>query len=278
MQDSNYPDFGEVSLEELERIVSVVSLETIASSQFLMDTRARFTQFFGKADTFFKQLKFPNVNAPKLNGFSLMKSVNKVGFVDSTVKTVTVPVGFTGQWVPYATDLYTAIKASGQLVRIVEDYNRCLGQLVSNPDMLKAATGIPFNAVYDVGLYNLVQKMLKDHFDSRSEVVTRELGSVLERVADIPLVMNTINDATAFDKANPSTNITKAIGRSMALSKQLLPMMDDTDAKVSKPVREQLIALTYSLAREIEAYSVVLYRLRQFALSVEESVNALDKA
>lgn len=278
MQDNLYPEFDHVSLEELGRLVNVVSLESAASTQFLMDTKARFTQFFGKADSFFKHLKFEVIGVGKVDGASMIRSLNKVGFVNASEKPVVVPQGFVGLWVPFAADLYSGMKLAGQLGQIAQDYNNCLSQLVNDPYMLQSAVGIPYNGKYGAGLAGLMQDVNKKYFEVNNESITRPLSAVLERIADIPLVTNTLNDCAAADRVNPADKITKAISRSMDLSKRLMPMMEDgSEFKVSKPVREQLIALTYALAREVEAYSVLLYRLRQFKLSVEESVKALDK-
>jgi hypothetical protein len=278
MQDNRYPEFDHVSLEDLGRLVNVVSLESAASTQFFMDTKARFTQFFGKADSFFKHLKFEVLGVGKVDASPMMRSINKVGFVDSSEKPVIVPQGFIGLWVPYAADLYDGMKASGRLTQITSDFNTCLGKLVSDPELLKSVNGIPYTGAYDVGLYGKMEVLNKKYFDVNNESISRPLSGVLERVADIPLVQNTINDCASFDRSNPAANIIKAIGRSMEMSRRLMPMLEDGDGTVSKPVREQLIALTYSIAKEVEAYSILLYRLRQFKLSVEESVRAIDKA
>lgn len=277
MQDNLYPEFDHVSLEELGRLVNVVSLESAASTQFLMDTKARFTQFFGKADSFFKHLKFEVVGVGKVDGASMIRSLNKAGFVNASEKPVVVPQGFVGLWVPYVADLFTAMKLSGQLTQITQDFNTCLSQLVNEPYLLKSAVGIPYTGKYSTGLHDLITEVNKKYFEVNNESITRPLSGVLERIADIPLVTNTINDCTTFDRLNPADKVIKAIGRSMDLSKRLMPMLEDGDNQVSKPVREQLIALTYAIARDVEAYSVLLYRLRQFKLSVEESVKAIDK-
>jgi hypothetical protein len=276
MQDNRYPEFDNVSLEELSRLVNVVSLESAASQQFFMDTKARFTQFFGKADSFFKHLKFEVVGVGKVDGSSLMRSINKVGFVSAADTAMVVPSGFVGLWVPYVADLYAAMKVAGQLKNVTQDFNQCLGQLVSDPSLLKSAVGIPYNSSYEIGLHTLMQNLNKKYFEPNNESISRPLSAVLERVADIPLVMNTLNDCTTFDRLNPADTIIKAIGRSMELSKRLMPLLDDGDAMVSKPVRDALIALTYSVAREVEAYSILLYRLRQFKLSVTDSLSKIQ--
>jgi hypothetical protein len=274
MQDNLYPDLDTVSLEELGRLVNVISMESAASGSFLMDTRARFNSFFSKADNFFKTLKFDVIGVGKVNPANLIRGVNKAGFVDAGKENVVVPLGFVGLWLPFSNDLYAAVKTSGALPRMLKDYNTCLGDLISNPELLKGASGIPYNNKFEIGLAKAMQDIAATYFNPATETVSRSLSSVLERIADITPVFNNINDASAFDRQNPAVLVTKAVGRAMELSKQLMPLLDD-DSAVSKPVREQLISLTYSLAREVEAYSTLLYRLRQFKLSVEDSLDKI---
>lgn len=275
MEDNLYPEFDKVSLEDLHRLVTMVSLESAGATQFFSDAKARFTQFFGKADTFFKHLKFEVIGVGKLDGSSLVRGVTKVGYMNASSSNVVVPSGFVGLWMPYADDLYTGMKMSGQLPTITSNYVTCLSKLVSDPDLLRSVGGIPYTAKYDVGLYSHVEAMNKKYFETNNESITRPLSGVIERVGDVSVTMNSINDAVTFDRQNPSQRILNDIGRAMALSKTLLPILEEGDGQVSKPVREQLIALTYSIAREVEAYSVMLYRLRQFKLSVEDSLRTV---
>lgn len=274
MQDNLYPDLETVSLEELGRLVNAISMESASGTSFLMDTRARFASFFSKADSFFKTLKFDVIGVGKINSNNLIRGVTKVGFVDAGKENVTVPQGFVGLWLPYSNDLMEAMKLSGALAGMTKSFNTCLGDLISDPELLKGASGIPYSNKYEIGLSAAMQAISDKYFDGRSESITRSLGSVLERVSDINPTFNNINDATTFDRLNPSVVITKAVGRAMELSKQLMPLLDE-DKNVSKPVREQLISLTYSLAREVEAYATLLYRLRQFKLSVDDSLDKI---
>ncbi len=275
MEDNLYPDFDKVSLEDLHRLVTMVSLESAGSIQFFSDAKARFTQFFGKADTFFKHLKFEVIGVGKLDGTSLTRGITKVGYMQASSSSVVVPSGFIGLWAPYANDLYTAMKLTGQLAGITSNFVTCLSKLVSDPELLRSAGGIPYTAQYDVGLHSLVEAMNKKYFETNNESISRPLSGVIERAGDVSVTMNSINDAVTFDRQNPSGRVLNNIGRAMDLSKTLLPILEEGDGVVSKPVREQLIALTYSIAREVEAYSVVLYRLRQFKLSVEDSLRTV---
>lgn len=275
MEDNLYPEFDKVSLEDLHRLVTMVSLESAGADQFFSDVKSRFTQFFGKADTFFKHLKFEVIGVGKVDGSSLVRGVTKVGYMNASSANVVVPSGFIGLWMPYADDLYTGMKMAGQLPTITSSFVTCLSKLVSDPELLRSANGIPYSAKYDVGLYAHVQGLNKKYFETNNESITRPLSGVIERVGDVSVTMNSINDAVTFDRQNPSQRVLNDIGRAMALSKTLMPILEEGDGMVSKPVREQLIALTYSIAREVEAYSVMLYRLRQFKLSVEDSLRTV---
>lgn len=276
MQDNILNDLEHVSLEELGRLANVVSLESASAAQFLVDSRARFSQFFGKADNFFKRMSFTVLGSGKVGYSPLLKAIDKYGFVDASQRNVITPKGFVGLWAPYAGELYSTLKDAVQLSRVIAEYNQCLGQLIADPDQLKSAAGIPYSGRYDLGIHTHMVSIGQTYFDPKNEGVTRQLGAVVERVADIPMVYNSLNDAILLDKTKPSTEVTKLIARSMELSKKLVPLVEE-NPNVSKPVREQLIQLTYSIAREVEAYSTLLYRIRQFSLALEDSPKELLK-
>jgi hypothetical protein len=276
MQDNIINEFNTVSFEELQRLGSMISLEGMSSESFMVESKARFNQFFARTDSFIKQIKFQVLGLGRMNGAALTAAINKVGYVNASTKDVIVPPGFTGHWLPYANALEVAFKCSSKLEGLVGDYNNCLGQLVSDPSLLKAFSGIPYSGSNNVGVSDQMTYIGKEFFNLNTDAYKRPLGACLERVADVPDIYTALNNAIQMDKTHPATEVTKLITRSMELSKKLVPQMD-SDSEVSKAVREQLINLTLNIAKEIESYSVALYRMRQFSLAMEDSLKELNK-
>lgn len=276
MQDNIINEFNTVSFEELQRLASMISLEGVSSESFMVESKARFNQFFLRTDSFIKQIKFQVLGLGRMNGAALTAAINKVGYVTAATKDVVVPPGFIGHWLPYANALETAFKNASQLTGLINDYNNCLGQLISDPALLKAYSGIPYSGNGNVGIADQMAYVGKEFFNLNTDVYKRSLGACLERVADVPDIYTAMNNAIQLDKVHPATEVTKLITRSMELSKKLIPQMDN-DSEASKAVREQLIHLTLNIAKEVEAYSVALYRMRQFSLAMDDSLKELNK-
>lgn len=276
MHDNINQQFDTVTLSDLSRLSNVISLEGMSAAQFMVDSKARISLFFNKTETFFKQLHFQAVNGHPVSGLDLTAAVNKVGFVSATQKEVIVPPGFIGLWLPYCKALEEGLNKASRLPAMLEQYNIMLGKMISDPELLKAISGIPYTGDYDTGVADHVEQFSKQFFEPNNETYIRELGAVTERVADITATYASLNAALKVDRLNPAANVTKAVTRSMGLSKTLLPQLDE-DGRISKVVREQLIKLTYSLAREVEAYSVLLYRLKQFEVAMQDTSKHLKK-
>lgn len=275
MQDDVLSHFDTVSLEDFERLTRIVTLESQGSAQFFADGKARFAQFFGKADQFFKAMTFQVLGVGRLNSADLMKAINAYGFMAASEKPAIVPQGFTGLWLPYADALNDGFRKSLQLTGMILDFNTMVGQLINDPELLKSVSGIPAGDVQIIGLHNLMKDVTAKFFNVNDEAIERPLGAVIERVADVGPLYTAINSYLLVDKNNPSTTVTKLITRSLDLSKSLVRAMDEQ--QVSKAVREQLIALTFSIAREVEAYSILLYRAKQFTLAVQDTPKHLTK-
>lgn len=274
MSDTPTLDFEQVSLEDLERLTRVISLEALSASTFTADVKSRFSSFFGKANSFLTGLRFTALNINNIASGPMVKAVTRYGYVDASNADVIVPQGFIGHWLPYAEALNEATKQAVQLPGLVDRYNVCLGRLISDPDLLRSAAGIPLTGAYEIGVAKSINSIQNEFFQANNEAIERKLGAVLERTGDLPGTYFALNEAIKLDKQNPSSIVIKGVGRSMEIAKKLMHLLDSNE--VSKPVREQLTALTYSLAKEVEAYSVLLYRLRQFSLSLEDSAKKLN--
>lgn len=268
--------FDVVSLEELEKLSRVISMEAGVQSNLTFDPKRRFDQFFNRAGLFFKNIQTPILNAMKLTPVDINRVVAGVGFVEAANKNVIVPEGFIGQWLPYSQTLKETMNKATKVEFMVRSLNDTLGRLLNDPEQLKSLSGTGHQGPSTLGLDEAMRTIGTTYFDGRSNHITRTLGSVVERSADIPAVHNNINDITAMDKAHPAKRATAAVERTMSLAESLLPYVN-SDAGVSKAVTQELIDLTLQIAREMEAYGVLLFRVRQFSEAMKDSIKELKK-
>ncbi|MCY1281628.1 hypothetical protein D9M68_17480 [compost metagenome] len=268
--------FDTVSLEELEKLARVISMESGVQANLTFDPKRRFDQFFTRASIFFKSVQIPVLNAVKLMSNDMNTLVARIGFVDAASKNVIVPEGFVGQWLPYSASLKENMNKAAKVEFMVRSLNETLGRLLNDPSQLKSLSGVGHQGPSTLGLDEGMRSLGTTYFDGRSNHITRTLGAVVERAADISAVHNNINDATAMDKSHPAKRALAAVERTMQLSDSLVPHVTG-EAGVSKAVMQELIDLTLQIAREMEAYGVLLFRIRQFSEALKDSVKELKK-
>lgn len=268
--------FDTVSFEELEKLAHVISMESGVQTSLAFDPKRRFDQFFTRASIFFKSIQIPVLNSIKLMSNDMNTLVSRVGFVNATGKDVIVPEGFIGQWLPYSASLKEQMNKASKVEFMVRALNDTLGRLLNDPDQLKSLSGVGHTGPSSLGLDEGMRAIASTYFDGKSNHINRSFGSVIERAADIPAVHNNINDATAMDKAHPAKKALVAVERTMQLADSLIPYVSG-ETGVSKAVMQELIDLTLQIAREMEAYGVLMFRIRQFSEALKDSVKELKK-
>lgn len=268
--------FDNASLEDLEQLARVISMEAGSLPTFTIDPKQRFGQFFSRAGQYFKRLQIPLLNGIKLMSGDMNTVVGAMGFVDASNKQVIVPEGFVGQWLPYSGILKDTMGKATKADFMVRSFNDTLGRLINDNELLKSASGIGHNGPTTLGLDDAMREIGKVYFDGKSNHITRTLGAVVERAAEIPLVHNNVNDAIALDKANPAKKALASIERTMELAGRLTPTIDSGNG-ISKVALQELIDITLQIAREMEAYGVLLFRIRQFSEALKDSVKELKK-
>lgn len=265
-----------VSLEDLQNLARVISMEHGNVPTFTIDSKQRFGQFFKRAGAFFSAMKLPFLAGIKLFSSDIDGFVGKVGFVDASNKNVIVPEGFVGLWLPYSAILNDSMGKAVKTEYMIRCFNDTLGQLTNDPSLLESASGIGYTGPTNLGLTEAMLDIGKNYFDGKSNHINRTLGAVVERAADIRAVHNNVNDAIAKDKAHPAAKSLAAIQRSMELSERLMPSIDG-NARVSKAAVQELIDITLQIAKEMESYGVLLFRVRQFSESLKDSIKEIKK-
>lgn len=265
-----------VSLEDLCNLGRIVSLESAASPTYTMDTKGRFGQFFKKADRFFSTMKLPALSITKLFSNDLDAVVGRLGYVNASDKSIVVPEGFIGQWLPYSALLNQSMSSATGMENMILAYNKVLGRLANDPSALESASGIGYAGPTNLGITQAMLTVGKEFFDGKSNNIHRTLGAVIERGGDIKATINNLNDAIAKDKWAPASKSLTAISRTMQLGETLMPYIDG-NSKAAKASVQELITITLSLAKEMESYGVLLFRIRQLSESIKDSVNAIKK-
>jgi len=275
MNPEYYQSLDTCSLEDLERLAGVVAMESAAGG-ITLDPRQRMGQFFRKASGFFGKMTLPTLNLAAILPRDMVGFVGKVGFVDASNKTIVVPESFIGQWVPYSAALLDATIKAVQIEAMIKSFNTTLGRIINDPNMLQSSSGLGHNGAVSVGLNDAMVSIGQTFFDPKSNHIHRTLGAVIERAQDIATTHNNLNEALALDKAHPAKNALDLTNRAMVLADKILPLVEE-QGRASRTAVNELIGITLSIAKEMEAYGSLLYRLRQFSEALKDSLKEIKK-
>jgi len=282
--DNIYGTFNDVSLESLEQQARVISLEGLSGGAFTVGSPQRVKAFFKNAGAFFGKLQFVALAVTKLVPQDMNGIVARQGFVDASNKTIIVPEGFIGQWLPYSAELNAAMVKATKMEYMVRSFNETLGRIIHDPSLLGAFSGIGHTGPTTLGLTEAMVTLGKTYFDPRSNHIHRALGAVIDRAADIGQVHANVNDAVLLDKTHPAKKSLDAVSRTMTLADTLMDAIQARTADKSISNQEtvdvalqELVELTLNIAKEMESYGTLLYRLRQFSEALKDSVKELKK-
>jgi len=282
MDHDIYDPLNQVSLEDLERLARSISMESEIGGGLQNKSKSHVMQFFRNAGVFFAQMKLPSVGFATTLNRDLDGFVGKVGFVEVSNKSVIVPEGFVGQWVPYSQALKDTMGKATKMEAMVRSFNDTLGRVIHAPSLLSAASGVGHNGPSTLGITSDMMAIGKQFFDGNSGHITRNLCSVIDRHADIRVTTNLLADAVSLDKAHPAKKVVDAVGRTMALANTLMASLqarsaESEGAAVMDVALQELVELTLSIAKEMESYGTLLYRIRQFSESLNDSLKELKK-
>lgn len=281
--DDIYGAFDQVSLEDLDRLARNISMEsTIGGLQQKAGPRA--IQFFRSAGAFFSKMRFNPLNISMLTARDLSGYVAAVGFVDASNKNIIVPESFTGQWVPYSAELKAAMVKATKMEETILSFNRTVGEIINDPTRLTALSGISYRGATGTPITDAMKAIGQNYFDPRSNHITRTLGAVIERQSDIGVTIATLNDTLSLDKAHPATKALNAVNRTMTMAETLMGIVQRAaaDRGVSNQealdvALQELVDLTLMIAKEMESYGTLLYRIRQFSEAMKDSLKEIKK-
>ncbi|MNO14030.1 hypothetical protein D3C76_36700 [compost metagenome] len=284
MNQNIFDAFDDVSMESLERMARTISMEHGVPDFNKTKMKDRGAQFFRAASSFFNKMKFTALSISGLTPKDLEGFVAKVGFVAASNKPVIVPESFTGQWVPYSEALKKAMNDSTKLEYMLRSFCETLGRITHDPSLLTAVSGIGHQGPSGLGLTIQMQDIGKTFFDGKSNHITRMLGSVVDRQVDIRATFNNLNDIAALDKAHPAKKAMDAVDRAMTLADGIMAAVQAAIADKSISNQEavdigiqELVDLTLLMAKEMESYGTLLFRVRQFSEAMKDSMREIRK-
>lgn len=258
----------------------MISLEAFAPSQGLKAVVSRLPGLVSNVTEFIgKQFADKATEFKMVNGAKSVEALKKVTFAD--VRGLTIYKA-PGQTVSY-NELLTVLEdiQSGVIDRMVTEalipFDTWLAVQLTNPEQLSSvrnARHIPGFIQHDIDSY---AKRLGACFDTKDVSSTAEFGKLVERLTDWAPIVKRTNALTEKAMSVPRKDIVTITERITENMNTLVTRIKSSDSgyELSGATMASLATLCYNLAREIEFYSVFMYKVQLHCQAIEDSSNVI---
>lgn len=201
----------------------------------------------------------------------LVKEINQFKYIDIAELSTQVPEGFVGNYIDYSKELIKIIDAISDVNgKVLQPYSIYLSTFLTNKDA-------KYNTKDQTRLYNNLKnarehhiKSLGHYFKDSSNISYAKIGQVVKRNSDFQTVYN---ETGIIAKKIYSINL-KTLNENV---KRCLDMLDMIIVKIQKgeiehvspEVTQNLAFGAYEVAREIEFFSVIYFKVLALTTSVD---------
>lgn len=201
----------------------------------------------------------------------LIKEISQFKYMDIAELTTMVPEGFVGNYLDYCKELIRIINEISDVNgKVLQPYSIYLSTFLTNKDA-------KYNTKDQTRLYNNMKNMREHHikalghyFKNSSTVSKAKIGQVIKRNSDFQTVYN---ETGIIAKKIGSINI-KTLNENVKRCLDMLDMIIEKIQKneidhVSPEVTQNLAFGAYEVAREIEFFSMVYFKVLNLVASVD---------
>ncbi len=277
-------DFGEdeVTLESLHRQRNVITLESNAPSQAIAAMTSRLPKFLADVKDFIGRHIRPFGQSVNLvDSRKLEARFKTLDYITASNLGVFVPGGFKGQWLPY-TEVLNRSQAIIDVLRkdLLNPFETHLSVLLTDHSHLRDNNLGGSLSRYKKNDLEALKKDFNKFFTGNLSVTDATYGDVVGRHADLPQVSKTLNDINLRFAAVDRTDLLKQVDRISEYLGTLIHNLENhpDEYTISAAMLQALVNLTYTMAGEVEYYTVHGYFLDAFTVSVRDSYKHLEKA
>lgn len=257
----------------VERNLSQIAMEASVLSNMVNSIKNIFPDLIETLRNSFSRTEgLPSIEI-KLTGDQkfLLKEIGNFKYTDICELSTQVPEGFVGNYIDYAKELINIIDDISDVNgKVLQPYSIYLSTFLTNKDA-------KFNTKDQTRLYENMKSAREQHiktlghfFKDSSNVSYAKIGQVIKRNADFNVVYN---ETGIIAKNIYSINI-KTLNENIKKCLSMLDMIIDKIQKkeiehVSPEVTQNLAFGAYEVAREIEFFSVIYYKVLALTTSVD---------
>lgn len=268
-------------LDQLLQQSEEISLEAISGGASVAQALARLPQFLDNAKTFYaKNFSDPIktlFSKKDLAGFA--QKVQPVSYVDLREVEIFVPSGLKTDLLSYSEVLLECAKYSETFrLEVLDPFAKWLSGKLAEPASLNSLRPALEIEGYTKRDLDKITKQLVGCFDEKSADGVAKYGKAIKRNADwTQLVKNSLELQGHFLKDDHSL-IIQQVGKTTDLLDTLLTRIQQEPEtyQVSGPVISSIAKTAYAVAREIEFYGIVRFRVEEYSHALNESTKKLQ--
>lgn len=259
----------------VERNLSQIALEASVLTNMVTSIKNIFPSLITNLRSSFSQTEhLPKIEIAltKEQQF-LIKEIQNFKFIDIAEIKTQVPEGFIGTYLDYTETLLSVInEISSVNSRVLQPYSVYLSTFLTNKEA-------KINTKDQTRLYNDIKKVrekqiedLSFYFKDSSNISVAKVGQVIKRNADFLTVYNEVGSIAKKVYSIDIKSINENVKRCVDMLDIIVNKINrDEITNVSPEVTQNLAFGAYEVAKEIEFFSVLYYKILALTTTVDET-------
>ena len=218
---------------------------------------------------------------PQLSGKWAQKNLVEIPYGNARELRVYIPVGLNTTYLEYLSTLTEAVDITTRLVDdVLAPFDRWISMRLSDPSSLNSLRNASDLRQFKSHNLDVINAKLADHFQTQGISNTTRYKNVFKRHADYLTTMEVTNELNVKFFANDRKKLMGLVENINTNLDKLYDRVQEhtTEYTVSDKSLKILSELCFTMAREVEFYSVVGYRLSAVVHALEETEEFLKKA
>ncbi len=271
----------ELTMETFRHLQETISLEAFAGSDGLRQAMTRLPQLYTGAKSFYARF------AGNLAAFmfktgdirDLATDLERCSYVDIRGTLVTVPEGLGVDLLAYTQCLLTSTTMAQNITKdVLAPFEHYLATLLGDPQQLAALTGQL--KVPELRLHQLepAEKKINAcfvHSGKREALVP--FGRAFHRIADVRTLSGQLEKLEAAFGKDDQKRIIELTRRITEMLGEIITVIEGQSAtqRTSPAAVKALSDMSYLVARELEHYGLVRYRLTELSNSIDATMKQI---
>lgn len=271
----------QLTMEQLQTESGIVAIEAFAGTESLGKAVARLPAIFGSAKAFYAKY-LGNLGAfyfktKELRDIS--SKLEQVSYVDIRNIDVLVPEGMVVDLPQYVQTLNQAGATAQKLESdVLKPFETWLAQMLGDPENLRNLTQnlkIPAMRLHDTKAAEKQIQACFAHTGRREGLV--KYSQAFRRNSDVGVVAEELEQLEANFGMDGQKRIVQYTDRITMMMGELITLINGNPEKASPAAVRNLSDITFQVARELEHYGLLRYRITELSNSMGETMKSINR-